>query len=243
MRCRANSRAKCTPHARRSVVAKYRTAPPSRYARRSASSAAWMPTPPHSRTAGAGRPTPPRRPRQRGCARCQTSAARRKRRPSSRCSMPARAAWHRAPPPAPRSRAGQGSPCRRQRRPGHRRAPERSCSEARRGGWSCPRGGAPPAAARARAALSCRATGQTDAPGLVCPCSAFFTLFFTKRNNDGIGPPQAAWRGAVEHPSGGPSAPGRRCWRLGRKPKRPSPFSNSGPTPLRSDPNLEGLKV
>ena len=46
--------------------------------------------------------------------------------------------------------------------------------------------------------------------------------------------------GAVEHPSGGPSAPGRRCWRLGRK--RPSPFSNSGPTPLRSDPNLEGLK-
>ena len=56
----------------------------------------------------------------------------------------------------------------------------------------------------------------------------------------GIGPPQAAWRGAVEHPSGGPSAPGRRCWRLGRK--RPSPFSNSGPTPLRSDPNLEGLK-
>ena len=51
---------------------------------------------------------------------------------------------------------------------------------------------------------------------------------------------QAAWRGAVEHPSGGPSAPGRRCWRLGRK--RPSPFSNSGPTPLRSDPNLEGLK-
>ena len=33
----------------------------------------------------------------------------------------------------------------------------------------------------------------------------------------GIGPPQAAWRGAVEHPSGGPSAPGRRCWRLGRK--------------------------
>ena len=57
----------------------------------------------------------------------------------------------------------------------------------------------------------------------------------------GRGPPQAAWRGAVEHPSGGPSAPGRRCWRLGRK--RPSPFSNSGPTPLRSDPNLEGLKV
>ena len=56
-----------------------------------------------------------------------------------------------------------------------------------------------------------------------------------------LGPPQAAWRGAVEHPSGGPSAPGRRCWRLGRK--RPSPFSNSGPTPLRSDPNLEGLKV
>ena len=56
-----------------------------------------------------------------------------------------------------------------------------------------------------------------------------------------IGPPQAAWRGAGEHPSGGPSAPGRRCWRLGRK--RPSPFSNSGPTaPLRSDPNLEGLK-
>mmetsp|Transcript_25382 Transcript_25382/g.76761 ORF Transcript_25382/g.76761 Transcript_25382/m.76761 type:complete len:280 (-) Transcript_25382:543-1382(-) len=48
--------------------------------------------------------------------------------------MPARAAWHRAPPPAPRSRAGPGSPCRRQRRPGHRRAPERSCSEARRGG-------------------------------------------------------------------------------------------------------------
>ena len=57
----------------------------------------------------------------------------------------------------------------------------------------------------------------------------------------GRGPPQAAWRGAVVHPSGGPSAPGRRCWRLGRK--RPSPFSNSGPTPLRSDPNLEGLKV
>ena len=57
----------------------------------------------------------------------------------------------------------------------------------------------------------------------------------------GIRPPQAAWRGAVVHPSGGPSAPGRRCWRLGRK--RPSPFSNSGPTPLRSDPNLEGLKV
>ena len=51
----------------------------------------------------------------------------------------------------------------------------------------------------------------------------------------GRGPPQAAWRGAVEHPSGGLSAPGRRCWRLGRK--RPSPFSNSGPTPLalRSD--------
>ena len=48
----------------------------------------------------------------------------------------------------------------------------------------------------------------------------------------GRGPPQAAWRGAVEHPSGGPSAPGRRCWRLGRK--RPSPFSNSGPTPLRT---------
>ena len=55
----------------------------------------------------------------------------------------------------------------------------------------------------------------------------------------GRGPPQAAWRGSVVHPSGGPSAPGRRCWRLGRK--RP-PFSNSGPTPLRSDPNLEGLK-
>ena len=47
----------------------------------------------------------------------------------------------------------------------------------------------------------------------------------------GRGPPQAAWRGSVVHPSGGPSAPGRRCWRLGRK--RPSPFSNSGPTPLR----------
>ena len=29
-----------------------------------------------------------------------------------------------------------------------------------------------------------------------------------------------------------------RCRRLGRK--RLSPFSNSGPTPLRSDPNLEG---
>ena len=57
----------------------------------------------------------------------------------------------------------------------------------------------------------------------------------------GRGPPQAAWRGAVERPSGGPSAPGRRCWRLGRK--RPSPFSNSGPTPLRSDPNLEGHEV
>ena len=42
----------------------------------------------------------------------------------------------------------------------------------------------------------------------------------------GIGPPQAAWRGAVEHPSGGPSAPGRRCWRLGRK--RPSPFFKLG---------------
>ena len=56
----------------------------------------------------------------------------------------------------------------------------------------------------------------------------------------GIGPPQAAWRGAVERPSGGPSAPGRRCWRLGRK--RPSPFSNSGPTPLRSDPNLGAMK-
>ena len=56
----------------------------------------------------------------------------------------------------------------------------------------------------------------------------------------GRGPPHAAWRGSVGHPSGGPSAPGRRCWRLGRK--RPSPFSNSGPTPLRSDPNLEGLK-
>ena len=54
----------------------------------------------------------------------------------------------------------------------------------------------------------------------------------------GIGPPQAAWRGAVEHPSGGPSAPGRRCWRLVRK--RRSPFSNSGPTPLRSDPNEFG---
>ena len=36
----------------------------------------------------------------------------------------------------------------------------------------------------------------------------------------GRGPPQAAWRGAVVHPSGGPSAPGRRCWRLRRK--RPS---------------------
>ena len=60
------------------------------------------------------------------------------------------------------------------------------------------------------------------------------------RREQGRGPPQAAWRGAVERPSGGPSAPGRRCWRLGRK--RPSPFSNSGPTPLRSDPNLEGLK-
>ena len=49
------------------------------------------------------------------------------------------------------------------------------------------------------------------------------------RPRSGIGPPQAAWcgavehpSGAVEHPSGGPSAPGRRCWRLGRK--RPSPF-------------------
>ena len=40
--------------------------------------------------------------------------------------------------------------------------------------------------------------------------------------------------------SGGASAPGRRCWRLGRK--RPSPFSNSGPTPLRSDPNLGAMK-
>ena len=39
----------------------------------------------------------------------------------------------------------------------------------------------------------------------------------------GRGPPQAAWRGSVVHPSGGPSAPGRRCWRLGRK--RPSPLS------------------
>ena len=57
----------------------------------------------------------------------------------------------------------------------------------------------------------------------------------------GIGPPQAAWRGAVERPCGGSSAPGRRCWRLGRK--RPSPFSNSGPTPLRSDPNLEGHEI
>ena len=45
---------------------------------------------------------------------------------------------------------------------------------------------------------------------------------------------QAAWRGAVEHPSGGPSAPWRRCWRLGRK--RPSPSSNSGPTPDRCAP-------
>ena len=42
----------------------------------------------------------------------------------------------------------------------------------------------------------------------------------------GRGPPQAAWRGAVVHPSGGPSAPGRRCWRLGRK--RPSPFFKLG---------------
>ena len=42
----------------------------------------------------------------------------------------------------------------------------------------------------------------------------------------GRGPPQAAWRGAVAHPSGGPSAPGRRCWRLGRK--RPSPFFKLG---------------
>ena len=50
------------------------------------------------------------------------------------------------------------------------------------------------------------------------------------------GPPQAAWRESVEHPSGGPSAPGRRCWRLGRK--RPSPFSNSGPTPLRPTATL-----
>ncbi|EOD20162.1 hypothetical protein EMIHUDRAFT_255536 [Emiliania huxleyi CCMP1516] len=48
-----------------------------------------------------------------------------------------------------------------------------------------------------------------------------------------IGPPQAAWRVAVEHPSGGPSAPGRRCWRLGRK--RPSPFFKLRvPLPLRS---------
>ena len=43
---------------------------------------------------------------------------------------------------------------------------------------------------------------------------------------------QAAWRGAVERPTGGPSAPGRRCWRLGRK--RPSPrvrrrFQTRGP--------------
>jgi hypothetical protein len=49
----------------------------------------------------------------------------------------------------------------------------------------------------------------------------------------GIGPPRAAWRGAVVHPSGGPSAPGRRCWRLGRK--RPSPFFQTR-GPLRYAP-------
>ena len=65
-------------------------------------------------------------------------------------------------------------------------------------------------------------------------------LIRTGPSERGIRPPQAAWRGAVECPSGGPSAPGRRCWRLGRK--RPSPFTNSGPTPLCSDPNLGAMK-
>ena len=60
------------------------------------------------------------------------------------------------------------------------------------------------------------------------PLATLLSCAVIKTSQLGRGPPQAAWRGAVEHPSGGPSAPGRRCWRLGRK--RPSPFSNSGPT-------------
>ena len=39
------------------------------------------------------------------------------------------------------------------------------------------------------------------------------SVFFLFSAELGIGPPQAAWRGAVVHPSGGPSAPGRRCLR------------------------------
>ena len=55
-----------------------------------------------------------------------------------------------------------------------------------------------------------------------------------------MGPPQAAWRGAVEHPSGGPSAPGRRCWRLGRK--RPSPFFKLGAHSATLRPEFGGPK-
>ena len=69
-----------------------------------------------------------------------------------------------------------------------------------------------------------------------CVLSSKFEITCGPSAELGRGPPQAAWRGAVVHPSGGPSAPGRRCWRLGRK--RPSPFSNSGPTPLRLRPTL-----
>ena len=72
-------------------------------------------------------------------------------------------------------------------------------------------------------------------------CAVKITTGPSERGIGTAATPQAAWRGAVERPSGGPSAPGRRCWRLGRK--RPSPFSNSGPTPLRSDPNLEGHEI
>ena len=56
----------------------------------------------------------------------------------------------------------------------------------------------------------------------------------------GRGPPQAAWRGAVVHPSGGPSAPGRRCWRLGRK--RPSPFFKLGAHSATLRPEFGGPK-
>ena len=67
-------------------------------------------------------------------------------------------------------------------------------------------------------------------PWVVC-----FLSFFL-----GIGPPRAAWRGAVEHPSGGPSAPGRRCWRLGRK--RPSPFFKLGAHSATLRPEFGGPK-
>ena len=57
-----------------------------------------------------------------------------------------------------------------------------------------------------------------------------------------IGPPQAAWRGAVEHPSGAPSAPRKEALFEARTPFqiRVQPLAHR---PLRSDPNLEGLKV